>query len=645
MPEFNPVTGHKRTAILVVHGIGSQRALETVRGVMQGVWLDRDNPADSGKRVWTHPEKDGADIDLTVMTTSTVPDSKDRRRVDFHELYWAHLMSETKAVAVLLWLYELVRKGPIMKLGMNGLWWAAAIFLCLMNLSLAVLVLQGIWLFSKTIAQIMLIAPFLLLVASLIAGLVVALRYLAFRLIIAFAILLIICAAVGAAYFKVELLVPGDPPVIADGVEVFTQVALPTLIALIATVLIMGRHGLRAFGYALLISLVVFGGFIAADRYWHPDSATNVTLLKAWVWGLNSPWSVATASAVIGLYLIVNTAFLQSYLGDAARYFRGSPGNVAVRRAIRKEAVDTLERLHKSGQYDRIVVVAHSLGTVVAYDMLRAYFSRICDELPPVAALAPEFGEIDASSWQPEDKKASIADRKTLRTKARAVVADIAVMAARQAGQESKYKSWLVTDFVTLGSALTHAYFLMCVAKSAKEKKAEEINKAKAVQAGTVIRDDANKKDSDADLKEDFARRVGEREFPTCPPKRLDQDGLLTFANPKTGKRQVHNGALFGLTRWTNIYFPRSQLFWGDAIGGALSPIFGYHIVDLEVSTRKAGGDDFFTHTAYWDVHRQPDTHDAPHIVTLRKAVDLADTGAAIALIDEAVDPSKNDGR
>ena len=30
-----------------------------------------------------------------------------------------------------------------MKPGMNGLWWAAAIFLCLMNLSLAVLALQG----------------------------------------------------------------------------------------------------------------------------------------------------------------------------------------------------------------------------------------------------------------------------------------------------------------------------------------------------------------------------------------------------------------------------------------------------------------------------------------------------------------------
>ena len=94
---------------------------------------------------------------------------------------------------------------------------------------------------------------------------------------------------------------------------------------------------------------------------------------------------------------------------------------------------------------------------------------------------------------------------------------------------------------------------------------------------------------------------------------------------------------MFGLTRWTNIYFPRLQLFWGDAIGGALSPIFGYHIVDLEVSTKLAGGADFFTHTAYWDVCREPATFQAPHIVALQEAIDLADIGKAIDVVDSAI--------
>jgi hypothetical protein len=635
MAAFDPATGHKRTAILVVHGIGSQRALETMRGVIRGVWLDRNNPDDKGKRIWTHPERDGADIDLAVMTTSEVPGTKDRS-VDFHELYWAHLMSETKAVAVLLWLYELCRKGPIMKPGMNGLWWATAIFLCLMNLSFALLALQGIFLFSQSKAQNLLVAPYLLLFASLLLGFVVAKSWgkRASRLARPLMVLLACGLVPIAVYVTVGICLPGGEGRF-DGAELLTQIVLPTLIAFLATLLIMGKQGRRAFWRALFISLLMSIIFIVADRLWHWDATLASTLIKSWVWGMNSPWSVAAASAVIALYLIVNAAFLQSYLGDAARYFRNSPGNVAVRRAIRKEAVDTLERLH-NGRYDRIVVVAHSLGTVVAYDMLRAYFSRVSGDLPPVAQLGQDFADIDGAAWQPKDKNASIADKEALRTKARAAIASIEY-AASQPHDGRPRKSWLVTDFVTLGSALTHAYYLMCLNKDAALD--EDIEADVRADIETDPKDDV-----EIGLKRDFARRVREREFLTCPPKRLDKDGLLTFENPKTRERQIHNGALFGLTRWTNIYFPRSQIFWGDAIGGALSPIFGRHIVDLEVSTKKAGGADFFTHTAYWDVERQPDKHEAPHIVALRKAVDLADTGDAITLVREGADPSRHAG-
>jgi hypothetical protein len=580
---------------------------------MRGVWLDNQNPDDRGKRVWTHPERNVADIDLSVMTTNEVPKSKDKRVVDFHELYWAHLMSETKAVAVLLWLYELCRKGPIMKPGMNGLGWAAAIFLCLLNLSFAVLALQGVLLFSRTSAQIMLVAPFLLIFSSVLLGLLVALRWCAIRLARSLGIMILVGVVIIAGYFFIEWLAPGRDG-IPDAAELVSMVALPTLLALFASCLLAGRQGLRAFWRALAVTLVIFLIFILVDRYWHPDLSVAKTLVKAWPWGLNSPWGPMMGWAVVGLYLAINAAFLQPYLGDAARYFRGSPANVAVRRAIRTEAVDMLERLHTSGQYDRIIVVAHSLGCVVSYDMLRSYFSRVCDELPPVGALGQDFADIDAAAWQP-DSPASVEDRKALRKKARSTIASIAAATVKLPPAARKYKSWLVTDFVTLGSALTHAHFLMCVGNTTDE------------------------------LNADFDRRVSEREFPTCPPKRLDKDGLLAFDNPRTKTRQVHNGALFGLTRWTNIYFPRRQIFWGDAIGGGLSSIFGSHIVDLEVSTKKAGGDDFFTHTAYWDVKRQPDTYQAPHIIALRKAVDLADLGTPIDLVDEAVNPAQHESQ
>jgi hypothetical protein len=347
----------------------------------------------------------------------------------------------------------------------------------------------------------------------------------------------------------------------------------------------------------------MFVVFLFVSWFWHPEATLPEILVNGWrPWSLNSPWSSVLAWAVIAFYLAVNAAFLQPYLGDAARYFRNSPANVAVRREIRKQAVDTLDYLHASGRYDRIIVVAHSLGCVVSYDMLRTYFSRVCNELPPTAELGASFTEIDEASWQPTGI-ASKTDIVASREKARQTIAGIANATVNKPVGERIHKSWLVTDFVTLGNALTHAYFLMCLGKN------------------------------QGDLERDFTRRVGERDFPTCPPKKLDGDGLLSFYNGNTKRKEFHHGAMFGLTRWTNIYFPLSQIFWGDAIGGPVAPLFGSHIVDVPVSTRTGGGPDFFTHTAYWDIGR-PEGRNAPHIIALRKAVDLADQGTAASLID-----------
>lgn len=599
MPGTEHEAARKRTAVIVVHGIGSQRALETVRGVIRAVWQDSDNAIDPHKRIWTHPESTATDIDLAVMTTNTVPGTK--RVVDFHELYWAHLMSETKAVAVLLWLFELARKGPNMKPGMNGLWWSGAIFVCLLTLSLTLLILQGISMFSRTTAETMIVAPFLLLLSSIATGLLIALRYLAWRLVTLLGVLCAAGLAIYAGYLQIENAAVPMGRGFLGLPDLITMTTLPLLVALVAIHLLMGQHGLRAFWWIVFVSAIVF--LLVLHHRWNPTADLARNLMNGWrPWSLDSNWSQVVAWTIVGFYLAANAAFLQPYLGDAARYFRGSPANVAVRREIRKQAVDLLDRLHASGRYDRIIVVAHSLGSVIAYDMLRAYFSRICDELPRPSELGAEVAEIDRATWQPAGE-ASKQDKKSLREKARKAVASMAAVTDAPTSAGPRRKSWLVTDFVTLGAALTHANFLMCVGKS------------------------------EPDLQKDFARRVSEREFPTCPPALLDNDGVLSFINPRTGQREFHHGALFGLTRWTNIYFPLEQVFWGDAIGGPLAPIFGSHIADVAVSTRTAGGADFFTHTAYWKTDC-PEGWKAPHIAALRKAVDLADTGAAIDLIE-----------
>ena len=160
-------------------------------------------------------------------------------------------------------------------------------------------------------------------------------------------------------------------------------------------------------------------------------------------------------------------------------------------------------------------------------------------------------------------------------------------------------KPWLVTDFVTLGSPLTHAHYLMCNGRSEPE------------------------------LKNDFRRRVNEREFPVCPPV-PDFEHRLMFRDVHAGRLRFHHGAQFGLTRWTNLYFPMSQLLWGDAVGGPLArddardELFGGGVRDVEVWTRRDKKSALFTHTHYWNT-KVGDGREGPHIEELRAAINLED--------------------
>jgi hypothetical protein len=42
--------------LLAFHGMGIQRPIETVRGIVNAVWLEEDNKQTATRRFWTHPE-------------------------------------------------------------------------------------------------------------------------------------------------------------------------------------------------------------------------------------------------------------------------------------------------------------------------------------------------------------------------------------------------------------------------------------------------------------------------------------------------------------------------------------------------------------------------------------------------------------
>jgi hypothetical protein len=250
-----------------------------------------------------------------------------------------------------------------------------------------------------------------------------------------------------------------------------------------------------------------------------------------------------------------------------------------------------------SGRYDRIVVVGHSLGSVIGYDVLTLAWQRHSDavrarlsaawatgQFPAIASAAIAKAEGLAKTIRDSDPKdATLAEHLAGEwRKATWAVAD------EQAGNGDP---WPVTDFVTLGSPLTYGALLLA-----------------------------------ADLK-DFGRRTGELELPHCPPAR-ELNGRFSFQHrglDMLGRPQratvLNSGALFAATAWTNLYFPNSWILKGDYIGGPVAPMFWGGIRDVAVTTHSWGG--WLAHTHYW--RRDPRDIDAAvaPLVRLREALDL----------------------
>jgi hypothetical protein len=279
---------------------------------------------------------------------------------------------------------------------------------------------------------------------------------------------------------------------------------------------------------------------------------------------------IAYSSVVIAvsatLWRILGEPFALNFIGDAARYLRPHPANIAHRQAIRQAGVQLIDKLHASGRYDRIVILGHSLGSVIAYDIVtHAWPGFHASHQNPSRAT---FGEITAVEKAVSDGTDP------------AKVQDLQHAAWRR--HRINTQPWLVTDLVTVGSPLTYADFLLG-------------------------------KDAEA-----FAQFKADRVLPTCPPvteleaatkhNRMTYD--VPYADPLTsGKRtfvQFHHAAPFAVTRWTNLYFQTRRLgLVGDLIGGPVSAQLGPWIKDVPLTSPRQR----FTHTWYWRRVEKEDQH------------------------------------
>ena len=309
------------------------------------------------------------------------------------------------------------------------------------------------------------------------------------------------------------------------------------------------------------------------------------------------------------------------YVGDAARYVSATPTNIENRQAIRNRGVALLERLmlpvedqktcKREYEYDRIIVVGHSLGTIVGYDILKHAFARVHKQF-----------DRDPSASQPK--------RHALEEIIRVGMAsngELDFKNYRKAQDEARAEfvasgsPWIVSDFITIGSPLAHAEILM------------------------------------ADGWDDLREQQQERILPTSPPE-LEYSGTTTmrhFSYRNAARthddndaeaqlaRTPHFASHFAFTKWTNIYSPAKAVFWGDIVSGPVADQFGYYhkatgktdvkkayrgttvrgVRDEAVMTKEDKGKRLLSHTHYWALEGKTGKDVPRHIKVLRNALNL----------------------
>jgi hypothetical protein len=353
---------------------------------------------------------------------------------------------------------------------------------------------------------------------------------------------------------------------------------------------------------------------------WQSATAAQSSLNPVWDWvvalvvpfvaGLSAahlfPWStfpwgkgLLLLSALMLTYVI--SAFVVPYLGDVARYVRAAPDAVSARADIRERGLALMRTLHGVGdeithlrydfgdktRYDRIIVVGHSLGSIIAYDVLRLLWEEIgpTAKNPPDGEVLARLKQIDGYCKERYGKPQDVDPVEYRRLQGELIEQYRSTAPGAWGGH------WLVSDFVSVGSPLTHAEFLVSPDRLS------------------------------------FEERKAERQFPTSPPmlehgrnsfmyeteKRLT--GLhIAMPDAKTQTEvveQTHHAAMFAATRWVNIYDPAKGLL-GDLVSGPCRPNFGPGIVDIPVKISRTGMfGRVFTHTDYWNLDAKSELLDA----------------------------------
>ncbi|WP_404487960.1 hypothetical protein ABWL43_12630 [Pseudomonas sp. HT11] len=299
------------------------------------------------------------------------------------------------------------------------------------------------------------------------------------------------------------------------------------------------------------------------------------TLATAWGQFDHSDNPFALVPLLLGAIGLALRYSALSYLGDAARYLSPNPQNVVVREQIRADGVALLRALHNKGDYDRIIVVGHSLGSVIAYDIVgylwHEHHDQLTQVIPSNRELASRYANHEA--LQPVIKDALPNAGAALDGSLSSILKFREQQTEAFIEQRGLGNPWRITDLVTVGSPMAHASLLLGRSVS------------------------------------DFQKRMERREAPACPPTQ-DEKGygynarhpVMLGQKPFT-PQYLHHAAAFAVTRWTNLYFPAPYGLFGDIVAGPVSPVMGAGVLDLPVTVGSRKGwlaRSWLSHTHYW---------------------------------------------
>lgn len=578
----------QRVAVVLVHGQGDQRPMRDVLELANSVWETdkRAAPGDQLASIWSVPTEEAEELpDQRRLVSEAVEDRGGRKvQVDFYQFYWAHLMIGNRLIHVWRWLLELFAKKPdqvpeqlrsVREFGMRASLIPIYLALVLCLVSIAQLVVSNYQNHAVDVLR---------------------------------------------AYFAPMAGMEGRTGAVPSfelaPIDYFTWPMLSVLgwVTLLAAFfyhrgwLRSQRRAVLKWSMVTLLAGVMFwlpahwnpyyrpdrtdelcyfvyvdafqgsqGGVDIADLIdddpalgmWDGDCARDVPAfhglrlynLLTVVLMLMIVFVIAGSFALIAL----NSTFLSPVMADSARYFRPAPENIDARHQIRRAGLRLLERLHRSKRnYSRIIVVGHSLGSVVAYGIIDQMWGRVSGQFSrAAAAAAPALHALEDAARALEDLPH---DKPRLHRYRNAQRAYFEALSSVPAITNAEYGSrpWLISDFVTIGSPLTYGGFLM------------------------------------AETDSEFEAQVRKhRRIAVCPPDGDWRAGRwsITYSGA-SGFEGPHHACVFAPVRWSNIYFKTKGLVEGDIVAGPVAPIFGPGIVDVCCDPKDTGKR--FAHNEYW---------------------------------------------